>query len=74
MKKINTVIIQPPLVQLNSPYPSGAYLLSFFKSEYEKRNLSGSVEWLDLSNDFFHSIFSKKGVDKKRLTRYTDST
>ena len=64
MKKINTVIIQPPLVQLNSPYPSGAYLLSFFKSEYEKRNLSGSVEWLDLSNDFFHSIFSKKGLKK----------
>ena len=44
---INTIIIQPPLVQLNTPYPSGAYLLSFFKSEYEKRDINGNVKWFD---------------------------
>ena len=27
------LIIQPPLVQLNTPYPAGAYLKSFFQSE-----------------------------------------
>lgn len=61
---INTIIIQPPLVQLNTPYPSGAYLLSFFKSEYEKRDINGNVKWFDLSNDFFHSVFCKAGLEK----------
>lgn len=28
---MNVTIIQPPLVQLNTPYPSGAYLKSFFQ-------------------------------------------
>ena len=60
---LNTVIIQPPLVQLNTPYPSGAYLLNFFNSLYSEKNISGKVEWLDLSNLFFHSVFCKKGID-----------
>ena len=28
---MKVVIIQPPIVQLNTPYPSGAYLQDFFK-------------------------------------------
>lgn len=28
---MKVIIIQPPLVQLNTPYPSGAYLSAFFK-------------------------------------------
>lgn len=64
MNKINTIIIQPPLVQLNSPYPSGAYLLSFFNELYKEKNLLGKVQWFDFSNDFFHLIFSKSGLRK----------
>lgn len=59
---LNTLIIQPPLVQLNTPYPSGAYLLNFFNLLYEEKNVKGKVEWFDLSNEFFHSIFCKKGI------------
>lgn len=59
---LNTVIIQPPLVQLNTPYPSGAYLLNFFNSLYKEKNISGKVEWFDLSNSFFHKIFCKEGI------------
>lgn len=55
------VIIQPPFVQLNSPYPSGAYLSNFFK---EKLGLSNNVKWLDLSIKLFDSIFSKDGLTK----------
>ena len=55
------VIIQPPFVQLNSPYPSGAYLSNFFKQNF---GLSGSVKWLDLSIQLFDSIFSKEGLSK----------
>lgn len=59
---LNTLIIQPPLVQLNTPYPSGAYLLNFFNSLYEEKNVKGKVEWFDLSNSFFHRIFCKDGI------------
>ena len=55
---MNVVIINPPLVQLNSPYPSGAYLSAFFKK------MNGSVLWKDLSIELFYSIFSKDGLTK----------
>ncbi len=61
---IDTIIIQPPQVQLNTPYPSGAYLLSFFKSLYKKRGVNGGVAWWDLSNELFHAIFCREGISK----------
>ena len=69
---MNTVIIQPPLVQLNTPYPSGAYLLSFFRKLYKERNISGKTEWLDLSIALFHEIFSEEGLSK--LFSLTENT
>lgn len=53
---MNILIITPPLVQLNAPYPSGAYLSSFFKS------LGYNTKWLDLNIDLIHEIFSQKGL------------
>ena len=35
---MKVIIIQPPLVQLNTPYPSGAYLSAFFKKLAEGRD------------------------------------
>lgn len=55
---MNIVVIQPPLVQLNTAYPSGAYLSSFFK------NLGHTVKWFDFSIELFHEIFSRKGLTK----------
>lgn len=55
---MNVIVIQPPLVQLNSPYPSGAYLKSFFNRNGHK------AVWLDLSVQLVHSIFSKNGLKK----------
>lgn len=60
---LNTIIIQPPLVQLNTPYPSGAYLLSFFNDLYKKQKIDGKVEWFDLSIELFHKIFCKDGLN-----------
>ena len=54
--KISVII--PPLVQLNSPYPSGAYLTAFFKS------LGHDCHWYDLSIELVYSIFSKEGLTK----------
>lgn len=55
---MKVIIIQPPLVQLNTAYPSGAYLSSFFKK------LGHEVKWYDLSIKLFHKIFSKNGLTK----------
>ena len=59
---LNTIIIQPPLVQLNTPYPSGAYLQAFFKELYAKNSIQGTVKWLDMSTELFHSVFSRQGL------------
>ena len=55
---MNTLVITSPLVQLNSPYPSGAYLTSFFKV------LGFNSQWQDLSIKLFYEIFSSKGLKK----------
>lgn len=55
---MKVLLIQPPLVQLNSPYPSGAYLSAFFKE------MGYSVRWVDLSISLFYSIFSREGLNR----------
>ena len=57
-KNFDIEIIQPPMVQLNTPYPSGAYLKSFFQSEFKNLN----VVWHDFSNELFHKIFCRDGL------------
>lgn len=59
---MNTVIIQPPFVQLNTPYPSGAYLRAFFQSLYAETKIGGAAEWLDLSIALFHRMFCRDGL------------
>lgn len=54
----NVITIIPPLIQLNSPYPSGAYLTAFFK----KQGLD--AHWADLSIRLFYEIFSSSGLKK----------
>ena len=55
---MNVTIITPPLVQLNSPYPSGAYLSAFFKE------CGHNTVWHDLSIELYYSIFSRKGLTR----------
>ena len=60
----NVLIIQPPLVQLNAPYPAGAYLKSFFselKGRCPRWNL-GEIRWVDGCNLLFHRIFCREGL------------
>ena len=40
---MKVVIIQPPIVQLNTPYPSGAYLQDFFKKLKSFSNLDSQL-------------------------------
>ena len=55
---MKVLILQPPVMQLNTAYPSGAYLSSFFTS------LGCSVQWKDLNIELFYEIFSRKGLEK----------
>lgn len=62
--KTHVVIIQPPIVQLNTTYPSGAYLKSFFQyiSQLNPDLNIESVKWIDSGNKLFHRVFSKEGL------------
>ena len=75
IKKMKTIIITPPVVQFNAPYPSGAYLKGFFTRE----NFCAGVEtdtgthtrirtdtcvWHDLNIRLFYSIFSSQGLQR----------
>ncbi len=71
-------IIQPPQVQLNGPYPSGAYLSSFFRALADG-DIAGflpgitTVRWIDLSNQFFSHLFSATTL-AVLFERYTSVT
>jgi len=54
----NVVLIQPPFVQLNSPYPAPYYLKSFL----EQRGFHVTV--LDHSIGLFERIFSRAGLEQ----------
>ena len=60
----HVLIIQPPLVQLNTPYPAGAYLKSFFSEVQTQKPLwnLGEIRWVDGCNLLFHQIFCKEGL------------
>ncbi len=55
---MNVLILQPPIVQLNTVYPSGAYLSSFFKQ------LGCNTKWIDLNIQLFYELFSRDGLTK----------
>lgn len=55
-------IIQPPMIQINTPYPSGAYLSAFFKEIQKNIPQISSVHWTDMGNLLFNYLFSKKGI------------
>ena len=55
---MNVLILQPPVMQLNTAYPSGAYLSSFFQKN------GCTAKWLDLNIELFYSIFSRQGLTK----------
>ncbi len=55
---MKVLIITPPIVQLNTPYPAGAFLKSFFQMQDDE------CVWKDLNIELFYEIFSRKGLTK----------
>lgn len=55
---MKVLILQPPIVQLNTAYPSGAYLSAFFKK------IGHETKWVDLSLELYYEIFSRAGLSK----------
>ncbi|GHV69467.1 radical SAM protein [Spirochaetia bacterium] len=58
MKKVSIYLVQPPLTQLNGPYPSLYYLKPFLEK------LNYAVEVRDHSIGLFEKIFCKAGLEK----------
>ncbi len=54
---MQTLLITPPLIQMNSPYPATAYLSGYLR----KQGLP--VEQRDLSLEFLLKVFSKDGLN-----------
>ncbi|MFQ3547991.1 MAG: radical SAM protein, partial [Termitinemataceae bacterium] len=52
------LLVQPPFVQLNTPYPSLYYLKTFLESE------GYTTQIQDHSIDVFHRIFSRQGLKR----------
>ena len=62
---MNVVIVTPPLVQLNCPYPAGGYLKGFFEEFVPELNEKGGqacVKWMDLNIELFHALFGVDGL------------
>ncbi|MCD1654278.1 radical SAM protein [Treponema zuelzerae] len=59
----SVVIIQPPFVQLNGPYPAGAYLSAFFRGVAGEFGIE-NVRWFDAGNLFFRDLFSARGLER----------
>ncbi len=55
---MNVIIVQPPVVQLNTVYPSGAFLSGFFKRQ------GHSATWFDMNIRLMERIFSRTGLEK----------
>ena len=61
---MKTIIITPPVVQFNSPYPSGAYLKAFFTHAEGGAQSSDDVVWHDLNIRLFYEVFSQAGLTR----------
>jgi radical SAM superfamily enzyme YgiQ (UPF0313 family) len=55
---MRVLLVQPPFVQLNAPYPATAYLASFLRREGHEARV------VDLSIELFHAIFSRTGLER----------
>ncbi len=53
---MQTLLITPPLIQMNSPYPATAYLTGYLRRQ------GLAVEQRDLSLDFLLGVFSRQGL------------
>ena len=64
MNLMKTIIITPPVVQFNSPYPSGAYLKAYFTHADGGALPAEDVSWCDLNIRLFYEVFSRAGLQK----------
>lgn len=57
---MKVLLIIPPMTQVNTPYPSTAYLTQFLRDQ------NVEVTQRDLGLDLFHALFSREGLRRVR--------
>jgi radical SAM superfamily enzyme YgiQ (UPF0313 family) len=69
MKPIRLLLVIPPLTQLNTPYPSSAYLTGFLKAR------GYAVAQADVGLEMVLALFSRDGLSQvfDRLREHTDA-
>ena len=70
---MRVLLVTPPMVQPNTPYPATAYLTGFLRLHAERLGLE--VEQADASLELFLRLFSRDGVDRvlTQLTRRAEA-
>ncbi|MEO8213399.1 MAG: hypothetical protein ABI560_09405, partial [Myxococcales bacterium] len=56
------LLLTPPMIQLNTPYPATAYLTGFLRQHAER--LRVTVTQADPAIDLFLRIFSRQGIQQ----------
>ncbi|MBC8131854.1 MAG: radical SAM protein, partial [Deltaproteobacteria bacterium] len=58
--RLRILLLTPPMIQLNTPYPATAYLTGFLRQHAARLNFS--VQQADPAIDLFLRIFSRQGL------------
>jgi radical SAM superfamily enzyme YgiQ (UPF0313 family) len=66
MKKLRVLLLTPPMVQLNTPYPATAYLMGFLRLHAAKLGLE--LAQADPALELFLRLYSRDGLTRVRDT------
>ncbi len=64
MKSMRVLLVTPPMVQLNTPYPATAYLIGFLRQHAGALNLE--LAQADPALELFLRLFSREGLARVR--------
>jgi radical SAM superfamily enzyme YgiQ (UPF0313 family) len=59
---VRLLLVTPPMIQLNTPYPATAYLTGFLRQEARERGVAVDVRQADPALELFLRLFSRAGL------------
>src|SRR5262245_50724222 len=59
---VRLLLVTPPMIQLNTPYPATAYLTGFLRQQARDRGLALDVRQADPALALFLRLFSRAGL------------
>jgi radical SAM superfamily enzyme YgiQ (UPF0313 family) len=62
--RVRVLLVTPPMIQLNTPYPATAYLTGFLREEVGRRGLPVDVAQADPALELFLRLYSREGLGR----------